>query len=125
MRNNTRISRINDEILKELSQILSFELKDPRIGVMTSVTRVDTTADLKFCKVYYSVLGNDDDKKNVASGLKNANGFMRHLLAERINLRHTPELIFKLDESLEYGVRMSKLIDEVTKSGSNNGGSDE
>lgn len=115
MKNNNRITRINDEILKELSQIIRAEVKDPRIGVMTSVLRVETTQDLKFCKIHVSVLGNEEDKKSVMQGLKNANGFIRHLIAERVNLRYTPELIFKLDESVEYGVRMSKLIDDVTK----------
>lgn len=115
MKNNNRITRINDEIMKELSQIMRAELKDPRIGVMTSVLRVDTTADLKYCKVFVSVLGNEEEKKSVMEGLKNAHGFIRHLLAERVNLRNTPELLFKLDESVEYGVRMTKLIDEVNK----------
>lgn len=103
---------------KELSQIIRSEVKDPRIGVMTSVLRVDTTQDLKFCKVYVSVLGNEEEKKSVMQGLKNANGFIRHLIAERVNLRYTPELIFKLDESVEYGVRMTKLIEEVNKNSS-------
>ena len=115
MKINTRISRVNDEIMKELAQIFRGELKDPRIGVMTSVLRVETTQDLKYCKVYVSVLGNDEEKKNVLAGLKNASGFIRHLLAERINLRATPELTFKLDDSVEYAVHMSKLIDEVSK----------
>ena len=115
MKNNTRISRINDEILRELSQILRTEVKDPRIGSMTSIIRVDTTQDLKYCKVNVSVLGNDDEKDAVMKGLKNAAGFIRHQLAERLNLRYTPELIFKLDDSVEYAVRMSKLIDEVSK----------
>lgn len=115
MKNNNRITRINDEIMKELSQIIRAEVKDPRIGVMTSVIRVDTTQDLKYCKVYVSVLGNEEDKKNVMQGLKNANGFIRHLIAERVNLRATPELIFKLDESVEYAVHMSELIDKISK----------
>ena len=115
MKINTRMSRVNDEIMKELAQIFRGELKDPRIGVMTSVLRVETTQDLKYCKVYVSVLGNDEEKKNVLAGLKNASGFIRHLLAERINLRATPELTFKLDDSVEYAVHMSKLIDEVSK----------
>ena len=76
MKNNTRISRINDEIMKEISQIIRSEVKDPRIGTMTSVIRVDTTADLKYCKVFVSVLGNDEEKQSVMKGLKNASGFM-------------------------------------------------
>lgn len=110
-----RLTRINDELQKELSNIIRMDVKDPRICTMTSVLRVETTQDLKFCKVYISVLGNDEDKENVMKGLKNASGFIRHLIAERINLRITPQLIFKLDDSVEYAVRMNKLIDEVTK----------
>ena len=102
MKNNNRITRINDEILKEVSNIIRSELKDPRIGVMTSVIRVDTTQDLKYCKIYISVLGNDEEKEKVMQGIKNASGFIRHLLAERINLRYTP---------------LSKLIDEISKGG--------
>lgn len=115
MKGNTRISRINDEILRELSQIIRTEVKDPRIGTMTSIIRVETTQDLKYCKVFVSVLGNDEEKDSVMKGLKNAGGFIRHLLAERLNLRYTPELTFKLDDSVEYAVRMSKLIDELSK----------
>lgn len=116
MKNNTRITRINDEILREISEIIRSEVKDPRIQAMTTVIRVDTTQDLKFCKVYVSVFGNDEEKKNVMQGLKNAGGFIRHLIAERVNLRNTPELIFKLDDSVEYSIKMTKLIDEISKS---------
>ncbi len=115
MKNNTRISRINDEILKELSQIIRGEIKDPRVGVMTSVVRVETTTDLKYCKVYVSVLGDADQKASVMKGLKNASGFMRHLLAERVNLRVTPELMFKLDESAEYALHMNQLMDQISR----------
>ena len=115
MKNNNRISRINDEIMKELSQIIRFEVKDPRINAMTSVIRVDTTTDLKYCKVFVSVLGNEEEKQNVMKGLKNAGGFIRHLVAERINLRFTPELQFKLDESTEYAIHMSQLMEQVAK----------
>lgn len=115
MKNNTRMTRINDEIFKEIAMIIRSEVKDPRIGAMTSVIRVDTTQDLKYCKVYVSVLGNEDEKKKVMEGLKNANGFIRHLIAERVNLRITPELIFKLDDSVEYSIRMNQLINEISK----------
>lgn len=121
MKNNNRMTRINDEVMKELSQIIRVEVKDPRIGVMTSVLHVDTTPDLKYCKVFVSVLGEEEDKKNVMQGLKNANGFIRHMLAERVNLRNTPELIFKLDDSVEYSIKMAKLIDEVSKSTGSDG----
>ena len=100
MKTNNRLSRINDEIMKELSQIIRAELKDPRIGVMTSVIRVETTQDLKYCKVYVSVLGDEKDKENVM---------------KRINLRYTPELRFKLDESAEYAIHMDELFSKIDK----------
>ena len=115
MKNNNRISRINDEIMKELSQIIRFEVKDPRINAMTSVIRVDTTADLKYCKVFVSVLGEEEEKQNVMKGLKNASGFIRHLIAERVNLRFTPELQFKLDETTEYAIHMNQLMEQGAK----------
>lgn len=115
MKNNTRMSRINDEIFKEVSQIIRGEIKDPRVGAMTSVIRVDTTQDLKYCKIYVSVLGDAAQKESVMKGLKNASGFIRHLIAERVNLRLTPELIFKLDESAEYAVHMNQLMEEISK----------
>lgn len=115
MKKNTRISRVNDEIFKEISQIVRAELKDPRIGAMTSVVRVDTTQDLKYCKVYVSVLGDEAQKESVMKGLKNAGGFIRHLIAERVNLRITPELIFKLDESAEYAVHMEQLMRQISQ----------
>ncbi len=115
MKNNTRISRINDEIFKEVSQIIRGELKDPRVGAMTSVVRVETTSDLKYCKIYVSVLGDEAQKDSVMKGLKNASGFIRHQLAQRVNLRFTPELTFKLDESAEYAVRMNQLMEQIAK----------
>ena len=115
---NTRMIRINDELARELANIIHTEVKDPRIKSMTSVLRVETTADLKYCKAFISVLGNDEDKQSVIAGLKNASGFIRHLLAERVNLRNTPELIFKLDDSVEYAIRMDKLIKEVSSGSS-------
>ena len=114
MKKNNRMTRVNDEITRELANIIRGELKDPRIGVLTSVLRVETTQDLKYCKVIISVLGNDEEKANVMKGLKSASGFIRHLLAERINLRITPELTFKLDDSVEYGIKMSKLIEKIS-----------
>lgn len=114
MKNNNRMTRINDEIAKEVAQIIRGELKDPRIGPMTSVVRVETTQDLKYCKVFVSVLGDDQDKGSVISGLTNASGFIRHLIAERVNLRITPEFIFKIDDSLEYSIKISKILDEVS-----------
>lgn len=115
-KNSIKKTRINGEVQKELSAIISTEIKDPRVsGAMTTVVAVDVTPDLKYCKAYISVLGNEDTARAVIEGLTGAVGYIRRELAKRINLRNTPELTFVLDQSIEYGVNMSKLIDEVTK----------
>lgn len=111
----SRIARINDEILRETAGIIRSELKDPRIGQVCSVTKVDTTPDLKYCKVFVSVLGDEELRKSTAQGLNNATGFIRKQLAQRINLRNTPELTFIMDDSMEYGFRMNRLIDQVVR----------
>ena len=113
-RNSVKNNRINGEVAKELSMIIR-GLKDPRISPMASVMTAEVTADLKYCKVFVSVLGSEEEQKAPMQGLKNANGHVRSELAKRLNLRNTPELLFVLDTSIEYGVRMSKLIDEVTE----------
>ena len=114
-KNSIKDTRINAEVLRELSEIIRNGIKDPRIHPMTSVVSVEVTPDLKYCKAYISVLGNEDAAKATIEGLKSAEGYVRRELARRINLRNTPELKFILDQSIEYGVNMSKLIDEVTK----------
>ena len=108
-------TRINGEVQKELSRIISMEVKDPRINPMTSVVSVEVTPDLKFAKAYISVLGDEESKQATKEGLKKASPFIRSQLAKRLNLRNTPELTFVLDQSIEYGVNMSKMIEEVTK----------
>jgi len=119
MKTNNRMIRINDEIKKEVSEIIRSELKDPRIGLVTSVLKVETTNDLKYCKIYVSILGDDEKKNEAIEVLKNASGFIRKQIALRINLRNTPELKFILDNSLEYGFKISKIIDDI------NSGSDQ
>lgn len=101
--------------MKELSDIIRSEIKDPRIHPMTSVVAAEVTPDLKYCKAYISVLGDEEAAKATIQGLKSASGYIRTQLAKRVNLRNTPELTFILDQSIEYGVHMSKLIDDVTK----------
>ncbi len=105
--------RINSEVRRELSRIISGEIKDPRISPMTTVTDVEVTQDLKFCKAYISVLGNEEAGEDTLAGLKSASGYIRRELAASINLRNTPELTFVLDNSIRYGIEMSKKIDEV------------
>lgn len=105
--------RINGEVQRELSRIISMEIKDPRISPMTSVTDVTVTPDLKFCKAYISVLGDEEALESTILGLKSASGYIRRELARSINLRNTPELTFVADNSIEYGIEMSKKIDAV------------
>lgn len=114
-KNSIKNTVINGEVQKELSRIISMEVKDPRINPMTSVVAVEVTPDLKYAKAYISVLGEEESKKSTQEGLKKASSFIRRELARRLNLRNTPELTFVLDQSIEYGINMSKKIDEVTK----------
>lgn len=114
-KNSVKNTRINGEVLKELSNIIRSEIKDPRINPMTSVVAVEVAPDLKTCKAYISVLGDEKSQKDTITGLKSAEGYIRRQLARSINLRNTPEIKFILDQSIEYGVNMSHLIDEVTK----------
>ena len=114
-KNSIKNTRINMEVQRELSEIIRSGIKDPRIHPMTSVVAVEVTPDLKYCKAYISVLGDEEAGKSTIEGLKSAEGYVRRELASRINLRNTPQVKFILDQSIEYGVNMSKLIDEVTK----------
>lgn len=107
-------TRINSEVQREISEIIR-ELKDPRVGIMTSVTDVEVTPDLKYAKVYISALGDDEASEKTIEGLKAASGFIRRELARRLNLRNTPELRFLADTSLAYGMKMDKLINELVK----------
>ena len=114
-KNSVKNTRINGEVLKELSNIIRSEIKDPRINPMTSVISVEVAPDLKTCKAYISVLGDEQSQQDTIKGLKSAEGYIRRQLARSINLRNTPEIKFILDQSIEYGVNMSHLIDEITK----------
>ena len=114
-KNSVKNTRINGEVLKELSNIMRSEIKDPRINPMTSVVAVEVAPDLKTCKAYISVLGDEKSQKDTITGLKSAEGYIRRQLARTVNLRNTPEIRFILDQSIEYGINMSKLIDEVTE----------
>ena len=106
---------VNGEVQRELSNIIRGEIKDPRINPLTSVVAVEVAPDLKTCKAYISVLGDEESQKNTPTGLRSAEGYIRRELARTINLRNTPEIRFILDQSIEYGVNMSKLIDNVNK----------
>lgn len=115
-KNSIKNTRVNGEVQKVLSEIIRGEIKDPRISPLTSVVQVYVAPDLKTCKAYISVLGEEEAQKNTLAGLKSAVGYIRRQLARELNLRNTPEITFVLDQSIEYGVNMSKRIDEVVKS---------
>ena len=109
---NPRLGRIDEEYRKEISQIIGYELKNPSITGMISVTKVKVTNDLKFAKVYVSIL-NSKNIKDTLAGLKKSSGYIRSELAKRVNLRNTPELIFELDDSIEYGAKIDSILKEI------------
>lgn len=119
-KNSIKNTRINGEVKRELSNLINREIKDPRIHPMTSVVAVEVAPDLKTAKVYISVMGDEEAKNETYQGLKSAASFMRGQLAKNLNLRNTPELNFIIDNSIEYGINMSKLIDEVNAQSSQN-----
>lgn len=105
--------RINEEVHRELSNIIRSEIKDPRINPMTSVVAVEVAPDLKSAKAYISVLGDEKSQKDTLAGLTSAEGYIRRELAKSVNLRNTPQIRFIMDQSIEYGINMSKMIDDV------------
>lgn len=109
---NFRSGRVGEQMKKELSQLIQKEIKDPRIGFIT-VTGVDVTNDLSQAKVYLSVMGNEEQKEQTIKALEKASGFLRSEIGKRIRLRHTPELLFKIDSSIEYGSHIEKLLGEI------------
>ena len=112
-KNSVKNTRINGEVQKVLAEIIRGELKDPRNNPMTTVMAVEVAPDLKSCKAYISVLGDVQSQEDTLKGLNSAMGYIRTQLAKKINLRNTPEIKFIMDQSVEYGINMSKLIDEV------------
>ena len=111
---SNRIGRINEEIQRELSELLR-ELKDPRVHkTMLSITHVETTPDLRYAKVYVSLLDKEYTKDTLA-GLKSSSGYLRRELGRSLQLRYTPELLFELDTTIEYGVHIASLINQVRK----------
>ncbi len=111
-KNSIKNIRINGEVQKVISEAIRFS-KDPRISPMTSVMDVEVAPDLKTCKVWVSVMGNDEDRLRTEEGLKSAAGYIRSTVAKELNMRNTPELRFIMDDSIEYAINMSKKIDEI------------
>ena len=112
-KNNSRGSRINSDVQRVISHVIEFEIKDPRVISLVSVSKVEVTNDLKECKCYISVLGDQESGQKTIEGLNSAKGFVRKRLAESLNMRNTPEVRFILDDSIAYGVMMSKKIDDI------------
>ncbi len=113
-KSDTRLNRVNEELKKEISQVISFELKNPNITGLISVTKVKVTPDLRFARVYVSLLNSKNIKKTM-KGLKEATGYIKGQIARKINLRVTPDLQFEIDDSMEYGEKIDKLLNEMNK----------
>ncbi|MCR4440924.1 MAG: 30S ribosome-binding factor RbfA [Peptococcaceae bacterium] len=111
-----RLARIAEEVKKELSQMIREEIKDPRVKGLISITHVEITSDLRYAKVYVSMFANENESERSFKGLEKASGYLRSELAKRLQLRFTPELIFKPDNSIAYGSKINKIIAEM-KSG--------
>ena len=118
-KNSIQNTRIKAEVQRELSKILRGGIKDPRVAPMTSVVAVEVAPDLKTCKAYISVLGDEKAQQDTLKGLTSAEGYIRRELARTVNMRNTPEIRFILDQSIEYGVNISRKIDEVTGNSEN------
>ena len=114
-KNSIKNTRVNGEVQKELSNIIRGGIKDPRVAPMTSVVAVEVAPELKTCKAYISVLGDEKAQEDTIKGLQSAEGYIRRELARKLNMRNTPEIKFVMDQSIAYGVAMSKMIDDVTK----------
>ena len=115
-KNSVKNTRVNGEVMRVLADIIRGDIKDPRIGMLTSVVNVEVAPDLKTCKAYISVLGDDQAVQDTLEGLNSAKSYIRRELARRINLRNAPEITFVMDQCIAYGAKMSKLIDEVNTS---------
>lgn len=113
-KNSNRLNRIDEEMKKEISHIITYDLKDPNITGLISVTKVKVSGDLKYAKVYVSMI-NAKDNKQVLAALKKSSGFVRTEIAKRMNLRLTPEIIFIFDDSIEYGAKIDTILKEVMK----------
>lgn len=110
-----RTSRLSEEIRKIISSIIQNDIKDPRVPMLTSVTHVDVTRDLRYAKVFISVFGTDEQKESCIEGLRSASGYIRKEVGSKIKVRYIPEMIFEIDKSIEYGLNISKKLNEINK----------
>ena len=113
-KSSNRMARVDEELKRELSNIINYEVKNSNVTGMISVTKVKTSPDLKYAKVSVSIINSKNVKQTLA-GLKSASGFIRSQIAEKMNLRVTPELVFELDESLIYGEKIDRILEQVMK----------
>ena len=111
---SNRMARVNEELKREISNIINYEVKNSNVTGLISVTKVKTSPDLKYAKVYVSIL-NSKNIKNTLAGLKKASGFIRSRLAEKNKLRVTPELVFEFDDTLVYGERIDNILKDIMK----------
>ena len=112
--NSGRMNKVNEELKKVISDIISVDLKNPHLTGLITVTKVDTSPDFKLAYVYVSMIGTKSNKTNLAI-LKKSAGFVRSSLARKINLRTTPEIVFMFDESIEYGAKIDEILKNITK----------
>lgn len=110
-----RLIRMGEEIKKLVSSLIMNEIKDPRVSSMTSVIQVEVTKDLRFAKIYISVMGSDKEKADTLAGLNSSKGFIRREIGQKIKLRCTPEPIFELDRSIDHGIRISEMLRDINK----------
>lgn len=114
-----RINRITEEIRKEVSNIIMYYLKDPRINEMVTVVKAEVTRDLRYANIFVSVMGTEEVKKQAMEALKGASGFIRKELGSRLDIRYIPELQFKLDDSVDYSIKINKILKEIINEGDN------
>lgn len=114
-----RIGRLNEEIKKELSILIKKQIKDPRVSEFVSITDVHTTNDLRYAKVFISIYGNKEQQEETLLGLKNAGGYLRREIGKKIRLRYTPELLFEMDHSIEYGMHINSILKDINKTDEN------
>lgn len=112
---SNRINRISEEVKRVVSSVIMNGLKDPRVSTMTSVTNVEVTKDLRYANIYVSVLGDKKAGEDTIKGLESAKGFIRKEIGSKVNLRITPEPLFFLDTSIEYGIKISKMLNDLKK----------
>lgn len=113
MSSSKRLGRMGEEIKKVISLAIMNDIKDPRISPMTMVTQVEVTRDLRYAKIYVSVMGSEEDKKETLKGLNSAKGFIRKEIGMNVNMRYTPEPVFELDTSLDTGMKIDKILKEI------------